>query len=50
AELKKTYTWRNAPEKLVSEFNLKVRNTNARVSWWNPGIEEGANGDAGGTK
>ncbi|MGO0154549.1 class A sortase [Leuconostoc mesenteroides] len=50
AELKKTYTWDSAPEKLVSEFNLKVRNTNARVSWWNPGVEEGANGDAGGTK
>ncbi|GMA69202.1 hypothetical protein GCM10025879_04480 [Leuconostoc litchii] len=50
AELKKTYSWQNAPDKLIGEFNLKVRNTNARVSWWNPGVEEGANGDAGGTK
>jgi len=50
AKLKKTYTWDNAPQQLVKEFNLKVKNTNAHVSWWNPGVEEGANGDKGGTK
>jgi len=50
AQLNKAYTWQNAPENLVNEFNLKVRDTNARASWWNPGIEEGANGDKGGTK
>ena len=50
AKLKNTYTWDNAPQQLVKEFNLKVKNTNAHVSWWNPGVEEGANGDKGGTK
>ncbi|WP_446856143.1 class A sortase [Leuconostoc citreum] len=49
-KLSKAYTWKNAPRKFVNEFNLKVKNTNAHVSWWNPGIEEGANGDKGGTK
>ncbi|MCK8605666.1 class A sortase [Leuconostoc citreum] len=50
ATLKRTYTWDNAPQHLAREFNLKVKNTNAHASWWNPGIEEGANGDKGGTK
>lgn len=50
AKLRTTYTWRQAPSKYVSEFNLKVRNTNAHVDWWNPGVEEGANGDQGGLK
>lgn len=50
ADLKHTYTWENAPQSVVSRFNLQVYNTNARVSWWNPGVEEGANGDQGGTK
>lgn len=49
AKLHKTYTWALAPDKYVSEFNLKTRDTNARVNWWNPGVEEGANGDKGGT-
>ncbi|AFS40601.1 MULTISPECIES: class A sortase [Leuconostoc gelidum group] len=48
AKLQKTYTWAQAPAKYVSEFNLNVRHTNARVNWWNPGIEEGANGNKGG--
>ncbi|MGR8774193.1 class A sortase [Leuconostoc citreum] len=48
AKLRKTYTWGSAPQKLVKEFNLKVKNTNAHVAWWNPGVEEGANGDKGG--
>ncbi|WP_276509303.1 hypothetical protein [Weissella diestrammenae] len=38
------------PQKLVGYFNLKVQATNARASWFNPGVEEGVNGDAGGTK
>lgn len=50
ADLKHTYTWKNAPQSVFSRFNLQVYNTNARVSWWNPGVEEGANGDQGGTK
>lgn len=49
AKLELTYTWENAPRKFVNEFNLKVKNTNAHAKWWNPGIEEGANGDKGGT-
>lgn len=50
AKLQKTYTWEQAPATYVSEFNLNVRNTNAHVNWWNPGMEEGANGDKGGKK
>lgn len=50
ATLKKTYSWQSAPNKMVGYFNLKVQNTNARADWFNPGTEEGANGDAGGTK
>ncbi|CAM3126865.1 class A sortase [Leuconostoc rapi] len=50
AKLHKIYTWSQAPAKYVSEFNLKIRDTNARANWWNPGVEEGANGDKGGTK
>ncbi|WEV45647.1 class A sortase [Streptococcaceae bacterium ESL0687] len=49
ALLKNTYTWEEAPQKFVNEFNLKVKSTNAHVSWWNPGTEEGANGDKGGS-
>ncbi|MGY3742426.1 class A sortase [Leuconostoc inhae] len=48
AKLQKAYTWDQAPARYVSEFNLNVRNTNARVNWWNPGVEEGANGNKGG--
>ncbi|AEJ23440.1 sortase (surface protein transpeptidase) [Weissella koreensis KACC 15510] len=50
ADLTKSYTWEQAPDKIVGYFNLKVQNTNARADWFNPGTEEGANGDAGGTK
>lgn len=50
AALKNTYTWQQAPDDLVRLFNLHVQDTNAHVDWWNPGTEEGANGDAGGTK
>lgn len=50
AELNKSYSWQTAPSKIVGYFNLKVQNTNARADWFNPGIEEGANGDAGGSK
>ncbi|WP_367300905.1 class A sortase [Leuconostoc carnosum] len=50
AHLVKSYAWQEAPKSDISEFNLKIRSTNARVNWWNPGIEEGVNGDAGGTK
>lgn len=49
-KLKNIYTWDNAPRKLVNEFNLKEKNTNAHASWWNPGVEEGANGQKGGTE
>lgn len=49
-QLSEAYTWKNAPRKFVNEFNLKVKYTNAHAEWWNPGIEEGANGDKGGTK
>ena len=50
AKLTDQYTWEKAPKKLVALFNLKIQDTNAHASWWNPGTEEGANGDAGGTK
>jgi sortase A len=50
AELTKTWTNANAPEEIINYFNLKIQKTNARASWFNPGVEEGANGDAGGTK
>lgn len=50
AVFKKHESWQAAPQKLIRMFNLRVQNTNAHVNWWNPGVEEGANGDAGGTK
>lgn len=49
-KLDKKWSIEKAPFKIVNYFNLEKQNTNARVSWWNPGVEEGANGDAGGTK
>ncbi|WEV61159.1 class A sortase [Streptococcaceae bacterium ESL0729] len=49
AQLTSSYSWDNAPQELVNEFNLKVKSTNAHASWWNPGTEEGANGDKGGS-
>lgn len=48
--LKKEYTWAKAPNRIVSYFDLTKQKTNTHVNWYNPGIEEGANGDAGGTK
>lgn len=48
--MKKEYTWAKAPNRIVSYFDLTKQQTNAHVDWYNPGIEEGANGDAGGTK
>ncbi|WP_029510372.1 class A sortase [Leuconostoc lactis] len=50
AALKTHYTWQKAPQDLVDLFNLRTQRTNAHVDWWNPGTEEGVNGDAGGTK
>lgn len=48
--LKKDYTWRNAPSRVVQYFDLTKQKTNAHVTWYNPGVEEGINGNAGGTK
>lgn len=50
AILVRTYSWNTAPDSYVNLFNLKMQNTNARANWFNPGIEEGANGSMGGTK
>jgi len=49
-KLVKNYSWRNAPAKAVNYFDLTKQPTNSRVDWFNPGTEEGSNGDAGGTK
>lgn len=48
--LTKTYTWKKAPSRVVNYFDLTKQPTNAHVDWFNPGTEEGSNGDAGGTK
>lgn len=48
--LAKSYTWQNAPDKVVDLFDLTKQKTNARADWYNPGAEEGANGEAGGTQ
>ncbi|KRN75301.1 hypothetical protein IV73_GL000464 [Weissella kandleri] len=50
ADLVHNYSWETAPKQVIGYFNLKVQNTHARADWYNPGTEEGANGDAGGTK
>lgn len=50
AILVKAYSWNTAPDSYVNLFNLKIQSTNARANWFNPGIEEGANGSMGGTK
>lgn len=50
AKLTKTYTWQKAPAKVVNLFDLEKQNTNVHASWFNPGTEEGVNGDAGGSK
>lgn len=49
-QMVKSYDWNKAPKKYSQKFNLKLQNTNARADWFNPGVEEGANGDMGGTK
>lgn len=48
--LTKTYTWEKAPSHVVRYFDLTKQPTNAHADWFNPGTEEGSNGDAGGTK
>lgn len=48
--LVKTYTWQKAPSRIVHYFDLTKQPTNAHANWFNPGTEEGENGDAGGTK
>ncbi|MFL1696009.1 class A sortase [Weissella kandleri] len=50
SDLVHNYSWEAAPKQVIGYFNLKVQNTHARADWYNPGTEEGANGDAGGTK
>lgn len=50
ADFVKHYSWQSAPKQMVGYFNLQVQNTNARADWFNPGTEEGANGDRGGAK
>ncbi|ATF41856.1 class A sortase [Weissella paramesenteroides] len=49
-QLKKSYTWAKAPDPIINYFDLTKQKTNAHVDWYNPGVEEGVNGDAGGTK
>lgn len=49
-QLKKSYTWAKAPDSIINYFDLTKQKTNAHVDWYNPGVEEGVNGDAGGTK
>lgn len=49
-QLKKSYTWAKAPGRIINYFDLTKQKTNAHVDWYNPGVEEGVNGDAGGTK
>jgi len=49
-EFKRKYSWITAPAKIVNFFDLQKQPTNAHVNWYNPGTEEGSNGDAGGTK
>lgn len=50
AVLSNKYSWQDAPDNVVALFNLQTQNTNARANWFNPGVEEGANGSMGGTK
>lgn len=49
-KLKKSYKWAKAPDPIIKYFDLTKQKTNAHVDWYNPGVEEGVNGDAGGTK
>ncbi|OIL91836.1 hypothetical protein ATX43_08795 [Oenococcus oeni] len=39
-----------APKDLLKVFDMRINQTNAHVNWWNPGQEEGSNGDMGGFK
>ena len=48
--LKKSYAWDKAPTRVMGYFDLTKQKTNAHADWYNPGVEEGVNGDAGGTK
>lgn len=50
ATLSGSTTWANASNQTVGYFDLTKQATNAHANWFNPGTEEGANGDAGGTK
>lgn len=50
AKLDEKYTWTNAPASVVQNFDLRQHNTNTYAGWYVGGVEEGANGDAGGTK
>ena len=49
-QLKKSYTWAKAPDSIINYFDLTKQKTNAHADWYNPGVEEGINGNAGGTK
>ena len=49
AKLQKELTWQQASDKIISYFDLEIRDTNTHADWFNPGAEEGANGDSGGT-
>ena len=49
-QLKKSYTWAKAPGHIINYFDLTKQKTNAHADWYNPGVEEGINGNAGGTK
>ncbi|MFK3658766.1 class A sortase [Pediococcus pentosaceus] len=49
-KLERSYTWRKSPTYIINYFDLTKQKTNSHVAWYNPGIEEGVNGDAGGTK
>lgn len=48
--LKHSYSWKKAPNQVMQYFDLTKQKTNAHADWYNPGVEEGVNGDAGGTK
>ena len=48
--LKHSYSWGKVPSRVIQYFDLTKQKTNAHADWYNPGVEEGVNGDAGGTK
>ena len=45
-----SYSWKKVPNQVMQYFDLTKQKTNAHADWYNPGVEEGVNGDAGGTK